>query len=299
MYTLVECEPNGYLIYHDESGIFAESSLYSPSPYKSFTGTLYYGGPASYYAQTENGLVHTITNEKVTLNPTAATQYAEEINEVLINQKDIAVLNYIEYGAPYSTMQGISTYAAGDTYVEDYTVLKNLKTDKQIGYLDTNACGYIAGGMAMLYLQAHSGLRVIPSQYLASNGIQFKDGSFTKHLRDAYGNGKNLTTASTLAAALNGYFDVNNNLVTANWSLYGSGNTTRSFIDSNQPVMAGGQYASDPNDNDSKEILHFILAYGYSATDFIVHYGWANFSEVRVNNGLFILQSIDYVVLKI
>ena len=31
----------------------------------------------------------------------------------------------------------------------------------------------------------------------------------------------------------------------------------------------------------------------------IVHYGWANFSEVRVNNGLFILQSIDYVVLKI
>lgn len=299
-YTLVECNPTGYLIYHDSSGVFAEASLSSPSPYASFSGPIYYNGPTNYYALVSGELVHTITGEK--LNSGAVpTQYSEKINDILLQQKDTAVLNYIDRGTPYANT--MSTRVSNNIYVEDYTLIRGLTTRSEIGYKDGGYCGYIAGAMATLYLQVHSGLILIPSQYLSSSGFAFKNDSFTSLLA-SYGFSHS-TTASTLASALNDYFDDNNYIVSANWSLFGSANTTRSYIDNDQPVMVGGGYASDPNDSSSSTVAHFILAYGYGPADnssssyFIVHYGWPDYSEVQINNGLFILQSADYVVLKI
>ena len=294
-YTLVECEPSGYLIYHNDSGVFAESSLHSPSPYKAFSGPIFYNGPTNYYSLVSDELVHTISGEKLTLN-SKLIQSSDNINNALLVQKDTSIVSFIEEGTSYT-----ASTRASNTYVEEPYVIRALDKDPEMGYLPGNYCGYIAGGMATLYLQLRSGLLLVPSQYLSSSGISFNGNSFTSHL-STYGI-SNLTTASSLASALNAYFDANDHFVTANWSLFGSGNTIKNLIDSDKPVMVGGQYASDPNDSSSSRFLHFILAYGYgtdtSSSYFIVHYGWEDYSEVQINNGLFILQSADYVTLSI
>ncbi|MEL7654966.1 MAG: hypothetical protein AAGU75_03545 [Bacillota bacterium] len=297
-YTLIECEPSGYLIYHDDSGVFVESSLESPSPYKSYSGVLYYGGPTNYYAEKAGKLIHTLTKEEVspTTSRTANT-FSVQMADMLLRQKDLDVLGYIEQGAP---MKNTFPTSAGDTYVEDYYTIRNLKIKAQMGYLDGGYCGYIAGGMAMLYLQVHSGLLIIPpSKYLNSAGNQFKGDTFTSHLA-SYGSSSS-TTASSLSSALNGYFNENHYIVSASWGLLVSGNTIKNGIANDQPMMLGGQYYSDPNNpgGSTGDIMHFILAYGYNNTEFIVHYGWANYNEVRINNGVLILQTIDYVKLSI
>lgn len=301
-YTLVECSPTGYLIYHDSSGVFAEASLTSPSPYDSFSGPIYYNGPTNYYALVSGEFVHTITGE--TLNSSAApVQYSEKINDVLLQQKNTRILNYIDYGTPY--INTMSTQVSNTIYVEDYSLIRGLTTDEEIGYKNGNYCGYIAGGMAILHLQARSGFNLIPSQYLSSNRISFNGPSFTLHLASYGPEFTNRTTACVLANALNDYFDANNYLVSAQCALFISGDKIKSYIDNSQPVMVGGGYASNPNDSNSSEIAHFILAYGYGPADysssayFVVHYGWSDYSEVQINNGVFILQSLSYAVLSI
>ena len=303
LYTLIECKPSGYLIYHNASGVFAEASLYSPSPYKSFSGTLYYNGPTNYYAQSSGGLIHAITHEKVDLN-LKLTQHSNDVNDVLLAKKDTETLNYIEHGTSTTfSPNSIQFTAASNIYVDGPSLIRNLKTASQIGYMDGGYCGYIAAGMAMLYLQVYSGLIIIPSEYLVSTKVSFNGSSFTSLLR-TYGP-SNATTAYSLASSLNEYFDEHNYIVTAKSSYFGSANTTKNYIQNDQPVMVGGMYASNPNDSSSSRVAHFILAYGYGPADssgpayFIVHYGWPNYSEVQINNGLFILQSTDYVVLNI
>ena len=218
-YTLVECEPSGYLIYHNDSGVFAESSLYSPSPYKSFSGPIYYNGPTNYYSLVSGDLVHTVTGEKISLS-SKYIQSSDSINDVLLSQKDSSIVNYIERGTSYT----VSTRASNN-YVEEPYVFRSLTDASKIGYMSGNYCGYIAGGMATLYLQLRSGLILIPSQYLSSSGISFNGSSFTSHL-STYGL-DNLTTAALLASALNNYFDANDRFVTADWAFFLSGNTIR------------------------------------------------------------------------
>jgi len=43
LYYAVECEPTGYLIYHVNSGTYAEYSLYCDSPYLAYKDNIYYG----------------------------------------------------------------------------------------------------------------------------------------------------------------------------------------------------------------------------------------------------------------
>ena len=50
-YTLVECAPSGYIIYHNESGTFVEGSVVAQSPYLGISGEKYYGGPNEYYSK--------------------------------------------------------------------------------------------------------------------------------------------------------------------------------------------------------------------------------------------------------
>ena len=61
-YTLVECDPYGYMIYHNESGNFVEYSPGTLSPYSfdNHCDKMIYAGPNSYYYQKENGIVYSV-----------------------------------------------------------------------------------------------------------------------------------------------------------------------------------------------------------------------------------------------
>lgn len=294
-YTLVECVPTGYLIYHDESGNFVESALTAPSPYEGYSGTLYYGGPTCYYAVVENRLIHTITEEIVETSEDAET-YCRQMNLQLNNNKDVAAVNYVETGeASGATIASTYSTNASDIYVEDRYLISGLTTRNEMGYFDDGDkgyCGYISAGIVLLYIQNHSGLLVVPDDYLTSNGLKYKNSDFSKLLA-SYG-GSNLTTAGLLAGDLNDYFDDNGYTLTATSSLFGSANTTRSYIDNSVPLMIGGSF---PRPSNGKSVLHNIVVYGYSGdnTEFIVHYGWENYSQVRLSNLTFISGAVDYV----
>lgn len=294
-YTLVECAPTGYLIYHDESGNFVESALTAPSPYAGYSGTLYYGGPTCYYADAANQLIHTITEEIVEISDAAET-YCRQMNLQLNNNKDVAVVNYVETGkATAVSVASMYSTTATDVYVEDKALISGLTTRNEIGYFDDGDkgyCGYIASGIVLLYIQNHSGLLVVPDDYLTSNGLKYKNSGFSELLA-SYGS-SNLTTAGLLAGDLNDYFDDNGYILTATSSLFGSANTTRNYIDDSVPLIIGGSF---PRPSNGESVLHNIVAYGYSGdnTEFIVHYGWANYSQVRLSNLTFISGATDYV----
>ena len=293
-YTLVECEPSGYLIFHNASGVFVESSLESPSPYKDYDENIYYNGPLGYYVEKDGELVHTITQGVIVKPISTLTAEASSINETLLQQKDNQVLDFVNFGIPMNS----EIRASGDTYVEDYTVIRDLVKEEEMGYKNGGLCGYIAGGMAILHLQAHSGLKLIPSGYLTETGLKFNGSGFTEYLRNTYGV-TNATTASSLAIVLNTYFNAKKYIVSASHGALASGNQIKDSINNNQTMMLGGQFYSDPDDTSSEQVFHFILAYGYNNTEFIVHYGWGDCSQVRVNNAVLILQSLNYVKLNI
>lgn len=100
-YTLVECNPSGYIIYHNASGTFVEASAIAESPYAGCKGEKYYGGPNEYYFKKnvdgEEIYCYTKTEEEFcTDEMTAYVEKSELINSALVENENTTVLNYVE-----------------------------------------------------------------------------------------------------------------------------------------------------------------------------------------------------------
>lgn len=116
-YTLIECEPTGYIIYHDASGIFVEYGAEATSPYIGMSGDLYYAGLKGYYSKenTSNGIeyVHTVISEILTEDEAnGSIERCNEVDNRLFEAKNDNVLNYIENGKEIITetsSDGINT----------------------------------------------------------------------------------------------------------------------------------------------------------------------------------------------
>ena len=290
-YTLFEYSPTGYSIYSDATGVFVETSSESPSPYAkyaNFVDDLFYGGPLCYFffSKEDGCYVHTILGEKVYSIPKLA-QRSSKLHTALIESRDEKALGFVQNEG--AMQESYSTRAI--RYVDNYTYIRNLQSGTEMGYAyDSVAgegmCGWIASGIAILYLQLNSGARLIPTSpsYVSNN--RFTGPAFTQLLR-SYGNNSD-TTGSDLAAAILSYADDKNYPLTATHYLTVSTSEMENIIDESIPVVAGGHIWDCQQNNPLQGVNHYIVIYGYDANEYICHYGWSNYSNVHFNRNAYV-----------
>lgn len=173
-YTLIECKPQGYIIYHNASGIFVEGSAVAKSPYDGFSEEKYYCGPNEYYVKSfETGKTrycYTQTNEE--LNTNTISNFIESsklINSTLIANKNNSILDYIE-----KNQQPISGYTNFSTsnnfnYINNYEFFSQMTSPGYTTINGSGICGYIAAGMILTYEQVTNGGGIVDSSYYSSN----------------------------------------------------------------------------------------------------------------------------------
>jgi len=149
----VELTPIGYMIYHNDSGIFVERSAATLSPYSGIYGELYYGGFTQYYHGIENGdFIHTISGNVVEARIVEEynwSGYSAELTDNFLATADFAVLEYVERGTmPMQTMNSQPTAwtnVAYMTFIQNQTTVNNpggtCPVTKVAG---TGFCSYVA-----------------------------------------------------------------------------------------------------------------------------------------------------------
>ncbi|MCL2070632.1 MAG: peptidoglycan DD-metalloendopeptidase family protein [Oscillospiraceae bacterium] len=102
LYTLIELSPFGYMIYHNDSGVFAERSGFETSPYEEIYGDLYYGGYSRHFYGNTDGSLTCVYSELLTeayvIEREDWARQSEEFTDILFAQADFSVIDYVEYG---------------------------------------------------------------------------------------------------------------------------------------------------------------------------------------------------------
>lgn len=281
-YTVIECNPSGYYIYHNESGNFVEYSEDSPSPYFNLTGKLYYGGPTFYYIEKEGILQHTIEgNEKIdVLDEPGLKEMSAELNTKLVQNADENILNMVK-GNTYSRAN--ITPRASYTYVTDYNIIKSL-SGNNVGYYSEGGgcCGYVAANIILYYWQRRQPSKTyIPSSWYNSTGLV--GNSLTQNLVSI---GKSLGYGSdsypnTISDVLYRYCSDRN--IAASMGYWYTNINAQSEISNNRPTILFGSFYSTMH---QKNINHAVVIYGYdnSTGQFVSHFGYNNgYSHVTLS----------------
>lgn len=105
-YTLVECKPTGYFIFHNESGNFVEYSVRTISPYLAKRDSLYYSGPGQYFYYDQQTTIDLITGNKLTEQDIILEQEeSKKIQDLLVENTNKNVSDYIDGIAPLKVDQ--------------------------------------------------------------------------------------------------------------------------------------------------------------------------------------------------
>lgn len=310
-YTLVECAPTGYMIYHNESGIFVEYSPVSHSPYFGAEGAFYYAGPNEYYIQNEDESTYRYAFDTETL--TAAqlidlTENSELVNQTLVENRNEYVLDYINGS---STTRPAELYAAEDNQAStmtvtsgDWTLVDNYGFFMRLsncGYISGGKCGYIAAGILLAYDEIYNSLDTIPNSYYSySNGAYSLSTSLATAL---YNKGVSLGYgASTTSVAI--HYTVKSWLEgrginadhTSLYIPFGSNSTIKSKLNNDRPVIWFG--AVTENSYNSTTGNHAVVVYGYTSDwtgiSFVAHFGWNNATTVYFSGVLGSLYTYEY-----
>lgn len=285
-YTIIECEPTGYYIYHNDSGTFVEYSPESLSPYLGKTGSFYYSGPMGYYVKQGDTIQNTLTEE---IYPgsiaTEAMVASEEMTQRLIENKDTGTLDFVDGQVPISAYIRSNEIMAANgiiKYVENSSFISGLTSKAQIGYFKENdgCCGYIAAGIVLHYWHRRNPSRnIIPSVYLGTTG--FNGAAFNRSL---YSIGKSLGFSSDtvpwqIRDVLNKYCSDKRISATSGWwagSLYAS-----SEVQQNRPVILFGKF----NQPTGGSIPHAVVMYGINTVggNAQVHFGWEGYSNITLS----------------
>lgn len=272
-YTLVECSPTGYMIFHNESGIFTEYSPIAPSPYLRQTGELYYLGVKGYYAEdnVSSVLNHTVLNETIEEEDLKdLREISERISDRLCEESDTAVLSRLS-GEVTITPNNVTV--GGVTYVNGYGFFLNMV---DCGYLDLDGgiCGYIAAGMLLSYQRHMTGRDFVPSLYITTHqaGVYSISTSLPYTLHNVgkslgYGNG---TTSVAIHYTVEEYLR-QRGISVYHYSLYvplANYSTVRSHIANDRPVIFLGDMINP--DGGSNVGAHAVLAYGYKSLSTIL-----------------------------
>ncbi|MGN0639939.1 MAG: hypothetical protein ACI4JT_03200 [Oscillospiraceae bacterium] len=211
----------------------------------------------------------------------------------MVDNKNMAVINYIEKNQRIDVAVPMSTDVGGLTCVDNYSFFTKLNN---CGYttIDGNGiCGYIAAGMLLTYEQVTNGGGVVPSSYYSGNsssGYSIST-SFPKNL---YNIGKSLGYG-TSTTSIEIHYTVDKYLtdrgITANHtSLFvpiANNVVIASNIDNDRPVIWFGDVINNTYD-DRTNLTHAIVIYGYDFNliggySYVAHFGWNNANIVTFN----------------
>ena len=295
-YTLVECTPTGYMIYHDESGVFVEASAVASSPYAGMSGEKIYGGPNEYYVTTEiaGNIVYEYTKtDEVVMAEDVATylEVSERLNDALVENKNVAVLNYVENNIPLDLASPTSLEINGVTYVYNYLFLANLLRPGYATIDGSGICGYIAATMLLAYEHFANRTGTFSSTdywWDTSIGGYVIDSEFTT---DLYELGESLgygtsTTSVAIHYTVKKYLE-NKGIEASHTSLYSpiaNNATITSKLNDDRPVIWFGLISSNTADNRTN-LTHAVLIYGYDYSllngySYVAHFGWNDASIV-------------------
>ena len=313
IYTLVECAPSGYMIYHDASGTFVESSPVVNSPFYGKSGTYKYVGPTEYYIINSDSVCYNVLSG-ATVDATAKVKLEEKsgmIKQALVENKNEYILNYVN-GTSNVTLAQL--YALEDEMIMtqstqngDWTVVDNYSFFQKLdncGYISGNKCGYIAAGMLLTYDKIHNSLNTVTSgtHYTYSGGqcvikTALPTALYNKGVSLGYG-------AKTTSVAI--HYTVEDWLadrgITVNHtSLYvpiGNNITIASLISKDRPTIWFGVIVNNDY-NDDIGSLHAILVYGYqwsplTGYSFVAHFGYNGATEVYFNGALGSVYSYEW-----
>lgn len=173
-YTLIECDPTGYLIYHNESGIFVEYTPESHSPFYGHEGQYKYVGPNEYYVLESvetNTYRHALDNSELKEKDIELlSEQSSVINQKLVESRN---KNVLEYNSKYNHQSDDLILRASTeswTLVNKYTIFSKMNS---CGYINGGKCGYIAAGMLLTYDKLTSSRNCVTAgtHYTYTNGI--------------------------------------------------------------------------------------------------------------------------------
>lgn len=299
-YTLIECNPTGYMIMCDASATMVEYSGLSPSPYEGLTEDLFYAGPTYFYTYQDGVYEHTITGDVLEIESSTIQntllEICTEMHQSFINDANQAALNYINSGIQTRT-ETVNLYGTNWTCVDNSAFFRNKTTSAQIGYMDGGYCGYIAAGLLIGYYDTFV-RECMPDNYMSGTGVNrhFNGSGLTNELYGCRPNGaSNATTSTVIRRTLNKYYD-NHNYNMGSYDMitpFFSGTTLKKLVDNNTPSILFGRLGpatspTGPTSGDGGN--HAVVVYGYkkdgagnSRFAFLVHYGWSQYSMATVN----------------
>ena len=310
-YTLVECNPSGYIIYHNESGVFVEASAVAESPFAECEGEKYFGGPNEYYVKknVDGGTVysHTKTDEVFCLDEIVVyAERSELINDALIENENTTVLNYIDNNQGLDIANPAAVTYGDWTAVMNYRFFTGMTHPGEMKDEDGDAipiCGYIAAGMLLTYQQVTYGGGVVDSNYYGGSptfGYHVAD-TFPEHLYNigydlGYGTS---TTSVAIHYTVKKYLE-NRNISATHTSLYVpfAGNSViESKILNNRPVIWFGNISQNSHDNQTN-INHAVVVYAYNYSllggyKYLAHFGWEDASMVTFSGILGSIYTFD------
>jgi len=305
-YTLVECEPTGYMILCDDSATMVEYSGKSPSPYYGFAENLYYGGPTFFYVLQGDTLIHTVTGLQLKYSDVAmpAEKSSTLMHEDLTREKNENALKFIENGIKLDT-ETVPIYGHNWTVVNNASFFRNKTTYTQMGYVSGGYCGYIAANLLVGYYDTFHTSFGFNSNYMTGSGVNrhFTGGGLTNELISVANSiplllpkPQNGSTGTTIRKTMNKFFK--NKGVSGTYGSYDmitpffSGTTLKNKVDSDTPSILFGDLgdATAPNGNSAPGGNHAVVIYGYKSGgtggalwSLLAHYGWSGFSESTVN----------------
>ena len=288
-YTLVECAPTGYMIYHNASGVFVEYSPVTNSPYYNAKEEGKYVGPNAYYlAKGNETYIDVLKNKQINASQVASLQNtSEKINNELAENRNIDILNYIEGNTNISLAdiyEQSTTYASTRTvsendgvYVEGYEFFSELI---QCGYIDGGKCGYIAAAMLLTYDAIVHDKNTMPLGYYNESEHSLSPRLATRLYELGVELGHSAGTSSIDIHDTVKEWLTKRALTVNHISLYLPTYSTlkiKALIDRDRPVIWFGAI-TDNNFDHTSSSGHAVVIYGYVnngiQSELVAHFGW-------------------------
>lgn len=298
LYTLIECSPKGYMIYHNDSGVFVEYSPATHSPYYGVEGVCYYAGPNEYYILDNDGQIFYAFDETPLTGDEISTLRAasRNVDGALMSNKDIAVLDYVACKTDVgpadiyiTSPERAEICSAGNddwTLINRYDVIRNMS---DCGYIGGGKCGYIAAGILLTHKKVTVACDTVDyiTHYAFKNGAYYIKPELPTAL---YNKGVSLgyaadTTSVAIHYTVEGWL-ADRGVTVDHTSLYapiGNNWVVASHINNDRPVIWFG-YIGENTHSSGSVGSHAVVVYGYDVNwglySYVAHFGWSGASEV-------------------
>ena len=308
-YTIIECEPLGYFIFHDESGIFVEYSSSSPSPFLGYWDDLYYGGATEYYVYDGGKYTHTLLDESYSSDSEALLELVGKSNannELYMQSPDKDVINYLANGDERDLLHIIVRYTslsqtASYNLISGYQMFQFMSSAEQMGFFDstyTNLayvsanpngyCGFIASAMMLLWFDTYVNSSVIDTINAGTvcfkggkswnpstnnweyNGEAFPYNFWVYHGYVPYGYATGVW-AYQIYMTVHHYLNTKNITVNDFWTALPTTSSIKTHIDTEDtPYVLFGNLGIAPSGTKTN---HAVTVYGYNENYLIANYG--------------------------